>query len=136
MNRDIPRIVEMLTSFFEIDTHVKGRVGLPTMTIRDHLKRRYRLMVLCAFAIPALGVLWLSYSTPINHTFRVDIITLVFIVNLALLLARFQCPSCHANITAVSRQVLFESGACTCPHCGIDLNKPLQAAKSSSKPSL
>jgi hypothetical protein len=95
------------------------------MTIRNQLKRRYRAMLVVAFAVPGLSVLWLSNSTPLNHTFRVSVVTLVLLANLLLFLARFKCPSCRANISAVSRQVLFESGTCTCPHCGTDLNQSL-----------
>jgi hypothetical protein len=82
-------------------------------------------MVVIAFAGPGLSILWLSYSTPLNHTFRVSVVTFAFIVNLLLFLARFKCPSCHANVSAASRQVLYESGPCACPHCGIDLNQSL-----------
>lgn len=95
------------------------------MTIRDQMKRRYRAMLVVAFAIPGLSAIWLSYATPINHTFRVSVITGLFIANMLLFLARLRCPSCSTNISATSRQIFVDSGPCACPHCGADFNQSL-----------
>lgn len=103
--------------------YTKGR--MPIMTIRDQMKRRYRATLVVVFAISGLGVIWLGYATPLNHTFRISVITGVFTANLLLFLARFKCPSCNANISATSRQMLLDSGPCACPHCGVDLNQSL-----------
>jgi hypothetical protein len=44
------------------------------MEIREQWKLRERLMVAGVVTIPALGVIWLHSSTPLNHTFRVTAI--------------------------------------------------------------
>jgi hypothetical protein len=93
------------------------------MTIREHLKVRYRLMVVGVMTIPALSVLWLHSSTPLNHTFRVTVIGLAEIAVMLLFIFTFTCSNCRANISKISRQVLFGSGGCSCPHCGGDLDQ-------------
>src|ERR1700690_2492057 len=40
------------------------------MTIRGHLKYRYRLMIWGVIMTPVLGLSWLHSSTPLNHSFR------------------------------------------------------------------
>jgi hypothetical protein len=91
------------------------------MTIRDQLKRRYGIMIVGIFAIPMFGILWLDSSTPSNHALRVTVIASAVIANLLVLIARFKCPICRSHFSGVSRRVLFQPGACACPHCGIDL---------------
>jgi hypothetical protein len=93
------------------------------MTIRGHLKYRYRLMIGGVMMIPALGLLWLHSSTPLNHTFRVNAIGIAEIAVMLLFLATFRCANCHKTLSAVSRQVLFDPGFCSCPHCGIKLDQ-------------
>jgi len=59
------------------------------MEIREQWKLRVRLIVASLITIPALGVLWLHSSTPLNHTFRVTAIAVAEIaVMLLLVLAR------------------------------------------------
>jgi hypothetical protein len=93
------------------------------MTIREQLKVRYRLMVVGVMTIPALSVLWLHASTPLNHTFRVMVIASAEIVVMLLFIFTFTCSNCRANISKISRQVLFQSGACPCPRCGTNLDQ-------------
>jgi hypothetical protein len=93
------------------------------MTIRERFKLRYRLMVAGVMTIPALSILWLHSSTPLNHTFRVTAIGVAEIAVMLLFLLRFKCPNCHAGLTAVSRQILFQSGLNNCPHCGVNLDQ-------------
>jgi uncharacterized membrane protein len=93
------------------------------MTIREHLRVRYRLMGWGVMTIPALGLLWLHSSTPLNHTFRVTAIGVTEIAVMLLYLLSFKCPNCHASLTAVSRQILFRSGISNCPHCGVNLDR-------------
>jgi hypothetical protein len=94
------------------------------MTIRERLKLKYRLMVFGVMIIPAVSVLWLHSSTPLNHTFRVTVILFADIAVLLLFIASFKCPSCRAGLLKSSRQVLFEAGCCcTCPHCGTNLDQ-------------
>jgi hypothetical protein len=75
------------------------------MTTREHLKIRYRLMVVGVIIIPVLSVLWLRSSTPPNHTFRVDVIALAEIALLSLFFFTFKCSNCRANLSKISRQV-------------------------------
>ena len=77
------------------------------MTIREHLKVRYRLMGWGVMTIPALGFFWLHSSTPLNHKFRVTAIGMAEIAVMLLYLLSFKCPNCQASLTAVSRQILF-----------------------------
>jgi hypothetical protein len=93
------------------------------MTIRDHLKYRYRLMIWGVMMTPVLGLLWLHSSTPLNHTFRSSTIAIVEIAVMLLFLATFRCSNCHKNLSAVSRQLLFNPRFCSCPHCGINLDQ-------------
>jgi hypothetical protein len=93
------------------------------MTIREHLKLRYRLMVWGVMTIPALSLLWLHSSTLLNHTFRVTAIGVAEVAVMLLFLLSFKCPNCHAGLTAVSRQILFKSGLGNCPHCGVNLDQ-------------
>jgi hypothetical protein len=93
------------------------------MTIRQRLKLRYRLMVAGVMTIPALSILWLHSSTPLNHTFRVTVITSADIAVMLLFALTFKCPDCRAGLLAVSRQILFEPEFCTCPHCGNNLDQ-------------
>lgn len=93
------------------------------MTIRDHLKHRYRLMIGGVVMTPVLGLLWLHSSSPPNHTFRSSAIAIVEIAVVLLFSAGFRCSNCHKNLSAVSRQVLFSRGFCRCPHCGIHLDQ-------------
>jgi hypothetical protein len=93
------------------------------MTIREHLKFRYRLMVWGVMTIPALSFLWLHSSTPFNHALRITLIGVAEIAVMLLFLFRFKYPNCHAGLTAVSRQILFESAFNNCPHYGINLGQ-------------
>lgn len=93
------------------------------MTIRGHLTYRYRLMIWGVLMIPALGVLWLHSSTPLNHTFRSSAIVIVEIAVMLLFVTTFRCPNCHKTLSTVSRQVLFNPRFCSCPHCGVNLDQ-------------
>ena len=93
------------------------------MTIRGHLKFRYRLMIWGVMMTPVLGLSWLYSSTALNHSFRSASIAIVEIAAMLLFLATFRCSNCHKNLSTVSRQVLFNPGFCTCPHCGINLDQ-------------
>jgi hypothetical protein len=93
------------------------------MTFRERLKLRYRLMVAGVMTIPALSILWLHSSTPLNHTFRVTVIAWADIAIMLLFALTFKCPVCRAGLLAVSRQILFDSRPCTCPHCGNNLDQ-------------
>jgi hypothetical protein len=96
------------------------------MTIRGQMKYRYRLMICGVMMIPALGLLWLHSSTPLNHSFRVSAVGIVEIAVMLLFLITFRCPNCHRTLSAVSRQVLFDPGFPSCPHCGIHLDQTTQ----------
>jgi hypothetical protein len=55
------------------------------MEIREQWKLRVRLIVANVITIPALGVIWLHSSTPLNHTFRVTAIAFADIAVMLLL---------------------------------------------------
>ena len=88
------------------------------MTIRERLKFRYRLMVAGVLMIPASGSLWLHSSTPLDHTFRIAVIAGADIAVMFLFMATFRCPTCRNSLSAVSREILFESDVRDCPRCG------------------
>ena len=92
------------------------------MTIRAQLKLRYRLMLVITFTIPPLSIVWLESSTPLNHTFRINVIVLVLIANALVFLARFKCPNCRTSLSTIMQRVLTKSEPCTCPHCGINID--------------
>jgi hypothetical protein len=96
------------------------------MTIRARLKLRYRLMVAGVMTIPALSIIWLHSSTPLNHTFRVTVITGAGVAVMLLFALAFNCPDCRSSLLAVSRQILFESEFCTCAHCGSNLDQSVR----------
>jgi predicted RNA-binding Zn-ribbon protein involved in translation (DUF1610 family) len=87
------------------------------------LEVRYRLMVWGVMTIPILGVLWLHSSTPLNHTFRVTTIAGAEIAVMLMYLWSFKCPNCRVMLSAVSREILFDSAMSKCPHCGINLDR-------------
>jgi predicted RNA-binding Zn-ribbon protein involved in translation (DUF1610 family) len=103
------------------------------MTIREHLKFRYRLMGWGVMTIPAFGLLWLHSSTALNHTFRVTAICVAEIAVMLVYLLGFKCPNCRASLRAVSRQILFQSVSSNCPHCGVDLDQPRKVNDARSK---
>ena len=60
------------------------------MANRERLKLKSRLMIFGLIIIPALSVLWLHSSTPLNHTFRVTAILLAYMAVLLLYVAGFK----------------------------------------------
>ena len=101
------------------------------MTTREQLKLLHRTTVWAPVAIPpALSAVFYSNS-PLNHTFRVSMITLGSCAALTLWVwwfnSRCKCPRCHGGLTAMVQQLLFGSVPATCPHCGFDLDQPSDA---------
>lgn len=99
------------------------------MTFRERLKLRYRLMVAGVMIIPAVGILWLHSSTPLNHTFRVTVIAWADIALMLLFALTFKCPVCRVSLLAASRQMLFDLVTCSCPHCGSNLDQSFKGRR-------
>jgi DNA-directed RNA polymerase subunit RPC12/RpoP len=93
------------------------------MTIRERLQFRYRLMAASALMILASSSLWLHSTTPLNHSFRANAVTIAEFTVTGGFFVVFRCSQCRRGLTAVSRQVLFGKQFVVCPHCGAKLDQ-------------
>ena len=92
-------------------------------TIRDHLRRRYRL-ALVGVVIGALVMISASGSA---LTIELEMAGAVVLSSALLIAARTRCPKCtrlfdNHVIAALVRH--SQAPPERCPHCGVDLNQP------------